>query len=112
MQEENRDRLLAPIDNSTALDLRRDYHYGHGLPIEAERSHLRDYWRIVRRRLWVPLSVVFVVGTLTTILMLRSPLIYQGETTIQIDRERSVLDVKEPTLLGDDSQYINTELRI
>src|SRR6185436_15938369 len=99
MQEENKDKFLAPISNPTsALDLRRDYHYGHGTPVEEEKSHLRDYWRIVRRRLWVPLSAVFVIGTLATVLMIRSPLIYEGKATLKIDRERSVLDVKEPTL--------------
>ena len=112
MQEENKNKLMAPTDTNVALDLRRDYHYGRGGPVEEEQIHLRDYWRIVRRRLWVPISAVFIVGTLTTIIMMRAPSIYEGRTTIQIDKERSALDLKEPTLLGDDSQYINTQLQI
>src|SRR5947208_2638715 len=112
MLEENKDKLITSEEASAALDLRRDYHYGRGVPAEEDKVHLRDYWRIVRRRLWVPMSAVFVIGTITTILMIKSPNIYEGKTTIQIDRERSAVDYKEVGFLGDDSQYINTQLQI
>jgi succinoglycan biosynthesis transport protein ExoP len=112
MHEESKDRLLGPGETGAALDVRHDYHYGRGIAIEGEKVHLRDYWRIVRRRLWLPLSAVFVVGTVTTILMIRSPSIHEGVTTIQIDRERDVLDFKELKLVGDDSQYLNTQLHL
>ena len=113
MLEENKDKLIPAADATAALDLRRDYHYGRGLPAEGEDTHLRDYWRVVRRRLWVPISVVFVTVTLTTIYMLRVPSIYQGETTIQIDQpDSSVFNLKELRInVGDDGQDINTQLR-
>jgi capsular exopolysaccharide synthesis family protein len=111
MLEEHKDKLIT--SEAEALDLRRDYHYGQGLAVEDEETHLRDYWRIIRRRLWVPLSVVFITVTLTTIYMLRTPDIYQGGTTIQIDQDdRSVFSFKELNIhMGDDGQYLNTQLR-
>ena len=101
---------------AAALDVRREpaaYHYGRGGTINAEEAHLRDYWRIIRRRLWVPITVVAVVVTLTTLYMLRSPSIYEGKTTVQIDPQDRIVDFKEISLNmgGDDAAYINTELR-
>lgn len=104
------------IDEAAAqLDVRREphYHYGRGGTINVEEAHLRDYWRIIRRRLWVPITVVAVVVTLTTLYMLRSPSIYEGKTTVQIDPQNQVVDFKDFALNmgGDDAAYINTELR-
>lgn len=107
-------KLAESLSSANSIDLRRDG-YGHSYTEQSEaKVHLRDYWRIVRRRLWVPISVVLIVVTLTTIYMLRSPSIYEGQTTIQIDREESAsLNVsKEFNIVGpEDSQYINTQLK-
>ena len=44
-------------ETANMLDLKRDYVYGRGVavdrPLDREDTHLRDYWRIVRRRLWI-----------------------------------------------------------
>jgi uncharacterized protein involved in exopolysaccharide biosynthesis len=107
--------LVEAANVANSLDLRRD---GYGRPLGApgdSQVHLRDYWRIIRRRLWIPISVVLLVVTLTTIFMLRSPSIYQGKTTIQIDREDSAnlqSNTKEFRIVDpEDYQYINTQLK-
>ncbi|HEX4947713.1 MAG TPA: polysaccharide biosynthesis tyrosine autokinase [Blastocatellia bacterium] len=109
-------KLMESIGAANSLELRRD---GYGRTYNAQPNetqvHLRDYWRIVRRRLWVPISVVLLTVTLVTIYMLRSPSIYEGQTTVQVDREDTAsLDVnaKEFKILGpEDAQYINTQLK-
>ena len=79
--------LSAP---TSIAEARRDYAYGHGTAPEGRQMHLRDYWRIVRRRLWIPISTVFVMVTLMTIYMLRAPSIYEGKATLQIDSEQKI----------------------
>lgn len=117
MQEENRNNKLMTVDEAAAaLDmLRRDYGYGRGGAAETEETHLRDYWRIIRRRLWVPISVVILAVTLTTIYNLRLPSIYEGVTKIEVEREDRVVNLKDLQINvggGDDTAYINTQLKI
>src|SRR5262249_31984983 len=108
-------KLMTAEEAANLLDLKRDYVYGRGLAVDREETHLRDYWRIVRRRLWVPLSVVIVVTTLAAIYNLRLPTIYEGLTRIEIQREENPVNLKDfqinmPSV--DDAQYINTKLNI
>ncbi len=119
MQEESKTKLMTVEEAAAALDMRRDigrdYGYGRSLPVENESTHLRDYWRIIRRRLWIPLSVIIVTVTLATIYNLRLPSIYEGVTRIEVGREDRTVNIKDVQISmgsGDDAQYINTQLRI
>jgi len=114
MQEETKTKLMTAEEAANFLDLKRDYVYGRGVTVEREETHLRDYWRIVRRRLWVPISAVVLAVTVAAIYNLRSPSIYEGVTRIEILREDRVVDLKDFQINvggGDDSQYINTKLK-
>jgi capsular exopolysaccharide synthesis family protein len=115
MYEETKNKLMTAEEAANLLDLKRDYVYGRGLAVDREETHLRDYWRIVRRRLWVPVSVVVVVTTLATIYNLRLPTIYEGVTKIEIQREETPVNLKDFQInmpSADDAQYINTKLNI
>lgn len=101
--------LTAPMSIAEA---RRDYGYGHGTAPDGRQMHLRDYWRVIRRRLWIPLSVVFVAVTLMTVYMLRLPSIYEGKTTLQIDNEQTnAFNLKELRFATEDALYLNTQLK-
>ncbi|MFN0088086.1 MAG: GumC family protein [Blastocatellia bacterium] len=107
--------MMTVEEAATMLDLKRDYVYGRGVAADREDTHLRDYWRIIRRRLWIPLSVMVVVTTLATIYNLRLPSIYEGVTKVKIDREDRVVNLKDVQIsmgTGDDSSYVNTQLKI
>src|SRR5574341_779740 len=95
MQEEAKTKMMTAEEAASFLDLKRDYVYGRGVTVEREETHLRDYWRIIRRRLWVPISVVVVAVMMATIYNLRSPSIYEGVTRIEILREDRVVDLKD-----------------
>jgi capsular exopolysaccharide synthesis family protein len=117
MQDESKTKMISAEEAAAALDLRRDYGYGRIAPVESETTtaHLRDYWRIIRRRLWIPLSVTLLAVTLATIYNLRLPSIYEGVSKIEINREDSVVNLKDMQInMGgsDDSQYINTQLKV
>ncbi len=114
MQEEAKTKMMTAEEAAGFLDLKRDYVYGRGVTVEREETHLRDYWRIIRRRWWYPVSVVVVAVMLATIYNLRSPSIYEGVTRIEILREDRVVDLKDFQINvagSDDSQYINTKLK-
>lgn len=115
MHEETKNKLMTTEEAAALMDLRRDYAYGRGVTVETEQTHLRDYWRIIRRRLWVPISVVIVTVTLATIYNLRLPNIYEGVTQVLLEREDRVVNLKDLQVNmsgGDDAQYINTQLKI
>jgi capsular exopolysaccharide synthesis family protein len=115
MQEENKNKLITAEEAAALMDLRRDYAYGRGVTVETEETHLRDYWRIIRRRLWIPIGVVIVMVTLATIYNLRLPDVYEGVTQIVLEREDRVVNVKDLQINmagGDDTQYMNTQLKI
>jgi len=114
MHEETRNKLMTVEEAANILDLKRDYVYGRGVTVDREETHLRDYWRIVRRRLWVPVSVVVVAVTLATIYNLSLPNIYEGVTKIEIQRQDRLVDLKGFQInmgSSDDSQYVNTKLK-
>ncbi|MGH9842045.1 MAG: GumC family protein [Blastocatellia bacterium] len=115
MQEEARTKLMSVEEAANLLDLKRDYVYGRGVAVDREETHLRDYWRIVRRRLWIPISIVVVFTTIAMIYNLRLPSIYEGVTKIKIEREDQVVNLKDVQINmggGDDNQHINTQLKI
>jgi len=114
MQEENKNKLMSPEEAAAMMDLRRDYVYGRGVSVENDETHLRDYWRVIRRRLWIPISVMIVTVTLAAIYNLRLPSIYEGVTEIELEREDRYVNLKDIQLsvVGDDTQYINTQLQI
>ena len=115
MHEETKNKMITAEEAAAMMDLRRDYVYGRGVTVETEHTHLRDYWRIIRRRLWVPISVVIVVVTLATIYNLRLPDIFEGVTQVMLEREDRVVNLKDLQVNmsgGDDAQYMNTQLKI
>ncbi|MCI0664615.1 MAG: polysaccharide biosynthesis tyrosine autokinase [Acidobacteria bacterium] len=116
MQEENKTKLIPVEEVAAALDRTRDYSYGRVPPPESVgKIHLRDYWRIVRRRLWIPLSIVFVTVTLSTIYNLRLPSIYEGVSQIEVNQEDRIVNLNDMQLnmgSGNDTQFINTQLKI
>jgi capsular exopolysaccharide synthesis family protein len=113
MNDDNRNKLIPAEEQPMSLDLRRDYRYGKAMSADSDETHLRDYWRIVRRRLWIPMSVMVVAVTLTTIYMLRLPSIYEGVSRLQIDNENTnSVSVKELQInMGNDWAYINTQMQ-
>ncbi|MBL8186689.1 MAG: polysaccharide biosynthesis tyrosine autokinase [Acidobacteria bacterium] len=92
-----------------------------GVESEADgKIRLLDYWRSVRKRLWMIAGIAALVTMLTTIYMARKPDIYQAQALVQIDQEDM-----NPALSGatknssvvvnsqvNDPAYFNTQLRI
>src|SRR5256885_13082309 len=84
--------------------------------VEEEEISLRDYWRVIRRRLWF--ITIFFLGTILTaaLVTLIMPPIYTAETTLLIERNAPrVLDIREihsEPLASDEYDFYKTQYEI
>ncbi len=90
--------------------------YGYGIDPNAEPEvHLLDYWRAVRKRLWLVISIVAMITMLALLYVARKPDIYESQARVQVDLENNAaLMGKTPYLIGpaNDPVYFNTQLQI
>src|SRR5437660_11927083 len=103
------DRSLAPY---TRYDSYADESNGY--------SRLRDYWRSVRKHLWLVMGIVVLVSGVTAMYMARQPDIYESLARVQVDSETAnnpaIGALKgNPISLNNPSQdptYFNTQIQI
>lgn len=60
--------------------------YGEEASPEGE-MHLRDYWRTIRKRLWLIIWLAVMVSTIAALRQARQPDIYQARARVQVDTE-------------------------
>src|SRR5436190_22077769 len=86
-----------PIDSSPT-----PHSYNYGVDPNADNQiHLLDYWRAIRKRLWLVISVVVLVTMLAVVYMARKPDIYQADARVQVDLENNAaLLGKTPYFFG------------
>src|SRR5690349_14058544 len=58
-----------------------------------EGFQILDYWRAIRKRLWLVAGIAVLITTLTAIYMARKPNVYQASATIQVDLEQNNPDL-------------------
>src|SRR6185369_16271705 len=91
--------------------------YNYGVDPNAETEvHLLDYWRAIRKRLWLIVSIVVLVAMLAVVYVSRKPDIFEAKARVQVNLEDSnpTLGGGAPVLYGtsDDPVYFNTQLQI
>lgn len=89
--------------------------YNYGVDPNAETEvHLRDYWRAVRKRLWLVIGIVVLVTMLSVLYVARKPDLYQAEARVQVDLENNSALVGRPYVISqaNDATYFNTQLQI
>ena len=95
---------------------RKDVEVSINPVVEEEEISLRDYWRVIRRRLW--LITIFCLGTVftTALVILTMTPIYTAETTLLIERNAPhVLDIREihsEPLGSDEYDFYRTQYEI
>ena len=60
--------------------------YGEENSPEGE-VHLRDYWRTIRKRLWLIVGLALIVSSIAAIKQARLPDVYQARARVQVDAE-------------------------
>jgi succinoglycan biosynthesis transport protein ExoP len=90
--------------------------YGYGDDASENDVHLLDYWRAVRKRLWLVFGVAAVISTLATIYVARKPDVYEATSRVQVDTEvNPMYSGKENNNEYNsmmDPAYFNTQLQI
>jgi polysaccharide biosynthesis transport protein len=90
--------------------------YNYGVDPNAENEvHLLDYWRAIRKRIWLIVSIVVLITMLSVLYVARKPDIYEAEARVQVDLENNAaLTGKTPYVFGptNDPVYFNTQLQI
>lgn len=88
---------------------------------EDERgSRLPDYWRIVRKQLWLIFGITVLIPTLVAVYVIRQPDVYESQARIQVDLENANpllggMSKNSSVILGGESNdpaYFNTQLQI
>lgn len=97
-----------PITNISYANYRGGY--------EQESSQIMDYWRAIRKRLWLVIGITVLLTTLTAIYMARKPNIYEAKALIQVDLEQAnpdlAVDKGRLPSLNSDPGYFNTQLQL
>jgi len=114
---DGREPLNIDSANRRGMNLQPSYSYDHE---EDTGSHLRDYWKIIQKRLWLIIGMTVLIPTLVAIYMIRKPDVYEAQARIQVDLENA-----NPLLGGmsknssvilqsesNDPAYFNTQLQI
>lgn len=90
--------------------------YNYGVDPNAENEvHLLDYWRAIRKRLWLVLGIVALITMLAVVYVARKPDFYEAQARVQVDLEDTGSVVNNPRPLygpSDDPIYFNTQLQI
>jgi capsular exopolysaccharide synthesis family protein len=90
--------------------------YGYGDEAAEPEVHLLDYWRAVRKRLWLVFGVAAVISTLATIYVARKPDVYEATSRVQVDTEVNPMysgkEYNNEYNSMMDPAYFNTQLQI
>ena len=90
--------------------------YNYGVDPNADNEvHLLDYWRSIRKRLWLVVGVVALITMLAVVYVARKPDFYEAGARVQVDLEDTGgLSSNIRPLYGpsDDPIYFNTQLQI
>lgn len=80
-----------------------------------EGFQLLDYWRAIRKRIWLVVGIAVLVTTLAAIYIARKPSIYFAKATVQVDLEQTNPDLatdRQRPMLTADPSYFNTQLQL
>jgi capsular exopolysaccharide synthesis family protein len=90
--------------------------YNYGVDPNADNDvHLLDYWRAIRKRLWLVLGIVALITMLAIVYVARKPDFYEAQARVQVDLEDTGALVNNTRPLygpSDDPIYFNTQLQI
>src|SRR6266536_1906539 len=90
--------------------------YGYGPDAGDGEVHLLDYWRAIRKRLWLVIGVAVLMTTLAIIYVARKPDIYEASSRVQVDLENNPMYAEKtaPMIVNpvNDPAYFNTQLQI
>lgn len=101
--------LIRPLTAPRASGANYDYSYGYGVD-QHNGIHLRELWRIVRKRKRLVIAISFIAMILVTIEVHRTPSIYRAETIIEIAKDTpTIVKTQEQVIQIDESSNIKAK---
>lgn len=88
------------------------------MDVAEDKVHLLDYWRSIRKRLWLVIGITVLLTSLVAIYMSRKPDTYEAKSQVQVDPERvnpSLMDKDNAVTYvgsGSDPSYLGTQLQV
>jgi polysaccharide biosynthesis transport protein len=111
--------LIKPQPEDLHLDrpaVRPPLNYNYGVDPNAENEiHLLDYWRAIRKRLWLVISMIALITMIAVVYVARKPDFYEAQARVQVNLEDTQpVPGKNSYFYGssDDPIYFNTQLQI
>jgi capsular exopolysaccharide synthesis family protein len=108
-----------PVEIDRRLDEAGPYRapsYGYAADGLEGEVHLLDYWRAIRKRLWLVIGVATVITTFATIYVARKPDVFEAAAQVQVDLENNPMfgGKTTPMIVSpvNDPAYFNTQLQI
>ena len=81
-----------------------------------EGFQMLDYWRAIRKRLWLVVGIAVLMTTLAAIYMARKPNVYRAQAVVQVDNEQNNPDLvttdRQRPFSNPDPSYFNTQLQL
>jgi succinoglycan biosynthesis transport protein ExoP len=111
---ESKNARIVEIDKSMEMEVARPINFDTGAEY-VEAPTLRDYWRSIRKHLFLAFGVPILLTLLVAMYLFHLPNLYEGDVSIQVDMENRP-DLSPPpgngVLQFDDRAYFNTQLQI
>ncbi len=89
---------------------------GYREAFEQEGFGLLEYWRAIRKRLWLVVGIAVLATTAAAIYVARKPNIYQARSVVQVDLEQANPDLitsdRQRPVSAPDPSYFNTQLQL
>ncbi len=121
--KETREIIRSPLTEATELESNFENQFATAGRYPAYRDttqregfQMVDYWRAIRKRLWLVLGIAVLMTTLAAIYMARKPNVYRAQAVVQVDNEQNNPDLiateRQRPLSGSDPSYFNTQLQL
>src|SRR5689334_9732889 len=85
--------------------------YGYGTRAEDDHIHVRELWRLIRKRKGLILSLMLIITTLVTVEMYRTKSIYQASAMVEVGKENAGFLKNGEVQMPDDSD-LNPQMGI
>jgi capsular exopolysaccharide synthesis family protein len=120
--KETRELIKSPVPESTEIiqpfepQLAAGRYPGYRQVYGSEGFQLLDYWRAIRKRLWLVIGVAVLFTTFAAIYMARKPNVYSARAVVQVDLEQTNPDLvtndRPRPMSNPDPAYFNTQLQL
>ncbi|HZH34173.1 MAG TPA: polysaccharide biosynthesis tyrosine autokinase, partial [Pyrinomonadaceae bacterium] len=115
-QTAERTEIQKPLVEAKLPLAAEPYQNYRGVATAEEGIRLVDYWRAIRKRLWLVIGIAVLITTLVAIYMSRRPDIFLATAQVQVDLEGVNQDLvsneRRAPVVNSDPAYFNTQLQI